>query len=224
MKIDSTKVVLFGNGQMAEIAHTYLSYDSPYEVVAFTVDKERANSDTFLGLPLIPFDKISNFFPPEENKMFVPISAKYVNTIREKKYFEAKAMGYQLISYISPRALVFPDVKIGDNCFIFENNVIQPFASIGNNCILWSGNHIGHHSSIGPSCFLASHVVVSGRVNIGKNCYFGVNSTVRDGINIAENCTVGAGALIMRDTENGQVYMGLPAKRISQKSDDVDIV
>ena len=218
------KIVLFGNGQMAETAHVYLNYDSPYEVVAFCVDSKYRTEDQFRGLPLVDFENVETRYPQSEFGMFIPISAKAVNSLREKKFKQAKEKGYTLVSYISPKAHVCPETHIGENCFIFENNVIQPFASIADNCILWSGNHIGHHSSISPHCFIASHVVISGRCKVGSNCYFGVNSTVRDGITIAPKCTIGAGALIMRDTEENQVYMGLPGKRLPQKSDEVDII
>lgn len=222
--MEKMKIVLFGNGQMAETAHVYLNYESPFEVVAFCVDRQYRTSDTYRGLPLIAFEDVENGYPPSEFGMFIPMSAKAVNTIREAKFNQAKCKGYKLVSYISPRAHVCPETHIGENCFIFENNVIQPFARIGDNCILWSGNHIGHHSSIGAHCFLASHVVISGRCSVGSNCYFGVNSTVRDGISIASRCIIGAGALIMRDTEENQVYMGLPSKRISQAASEVDII
>jgi sugar O-acyltransferase (sialic acid O-acetyltransferase NeuD family) len=218
------KIVLFGNGQMAETAHVYLDYDSPHEVVAFCVDKQFRSEDTYRGLPLVDFEDVEQTFPPSEYGMFVPISAKAVNSLREQKFNEAKGKGYKLVTYISPKAQVCPETSIGENCFIFENNVIQPFASVGDNCIIWSGNHIGHHSSVGPHCFIASQVVISGRCSVGSNCYFGVNSTVRDGITIAPRCTIGAGALIMRDTEEFQVYMGLPGKRLPQRSDEVDII
>jgi sugar O-acyltransferase (sialic acid O-acetyltransferase NeuD family) len=218
------KIILFGNGQMAETAHAYIKYDSVFTVAAFCVDKERVSSKTYRELPLVAFEDVCNIYPPESFDMFIPMSAKDSNTQRESKFYAAKAMGYKLVSYVSSHAMVGPETSIGENCFIFEANVIQPFASIGDNTILWSGNHIGHHSSIGNHCFLASHVVISGRVTVGNNCYFGVNSTVRDGVNIAPNCTIGAGALIMRDTEKFQVYMGLPGKRVPQKSDEVDIL
>jgi len=222
--MNKEKIVLFGNGQMAETAHVYLNYDSPFEVVAFCVDRQYQSEGAYRGLPLVAFEDVENQYSPSEFDMFIPMSAKAVNTVREAKFNQAKSKGYKLVSYISPRAHVCPETHIGENCFIFENNVIQPFAKIGDNCILWSGNHIGHHSTIGPHCFVASHVVISGRVNVGSNCYFGVNSTVRDGITIASRCTIGAGALIMRDTEENQVYMGLPGKRLPQRSDEVDII
>ncbi len=218
------KIVLFGNGQMAETAHVYLEHGSPFDVVAFCVDRDRVESDSYRGRPLVAFEEVAATFPPGEFGMFIPMSAKDANRQREHKFLQAKALGYELVSYVSPHALVSPETTIGENCFIFEANVIQPFASIGDNTIVWSGNHIGHHSKIGSHCFIASHVVISGRVTVGNNCYFGVNSTVRDGISIAERTVVGAGALIMRDTEPDQVYMGLPAKRVAQTADQVVII
>jgi len=218
------EIVLFGNGQMAETAHVYFQHDSPFSVVAFCVDRERITGVTFRGLPLVAFEDLQKFYPPKKYRMFIPMSAKNSNSQRENKFIEAKKMGYTMISFVSSQAMIAPETSIGENCFIFEANVIQPFASIGDNTILWSGNHIGHHSSIGDHCFLASHVVISGRVSVGNNCYFGVNSTVRDGIEIAASTTVGAGALIMKNTEAKQVYMGAPGRRVPQKSDDVDII
>ena len=217
------RVVVFGNGQMAEIAHVYLAHDSPYEVVAFCVDKDHLQGDRYRGLPLIAFEDIERAYPPGDCAMFIPIGAKRVNHLRAEKYCQAKGKGYGFISYVSSKAIVCPETNIGENCFILENNVIQPFATIGNNVILWSGNHIGHHSVIMDHCFLTSHVVVCGRVTVESYSYLGVNSTVRDGLTIRESSVIGAGALLMRDTEPGQVYVGLPAKRHSLPSKSVDV-
>jgi sugar O-acyltransferase (sialic acid O-acetyltransferase NeuD family) len=217
------KVIVFGNGQMAEIAHVYLNFDSPYKVAAFTVDKEFIVGDTFRGLPVKAFDKIEEVYPPEEFDMFVPIGAKKLNGLRAEKYFQAKKKGYNLISYVSSRALICPETRIGDNCFIFENNVVQPFVSIGNNVVLWSGNHIGHHTSIGDHCFVTSHVVISGRVIVEPYCYFGVNATVRDGLNIKEKCIIGAGALILKNTLEKQVYRGQHTECYRFSSDSVKV-
>ena len=218
------KVIIFGIGEISQIAHHYLIKDEQYEVSGFTMDKEYIKENKFESLPIIPFDNIQQIFPQNEYKLFIPIGYTQVNKLREKKFIEARDKGYDFISYIHPKATISSNAKIGKNCFIFEDNTIQPYVTIEDNCILWSGNHIGHHSSISPHCFIASHVVISGRCKVGSNCYFGVNSTVRDGITIAPKCTIGAGALIMRDTEENQVYMGLPGKRLPQKSGEVDII
>ena len=218
------KVVIFGNGQMAEVAHWYLSHDSPFEVAGFCVDRSFMSDDRYHDLPVVPFEEVSERFPPEDYLLFIPMSAKEVNQLRARKYEKGKEMGYHFASYVSPNATVASGAEIGDNCFIFENNVVQPFASIGNDCILWSGNHIGHHSVIMDHCFLASHVVISGRVRVNPYCYFGVNSTVRDGIEIGESCVVGAGALVMRSTRPESLYIGTAAKKAPFPSTSANLV
>ena len=215
------KVVVFGNGEIASVAHFYLTHDSPYEVAAFTVDREFMKQERFIELPVVPFDKVEAIYPPDRFKMFVSISYRSVNKLRAEKYYQVKAKGYQLISYISSKATTWPGLVIGDNCFIFENNVIQPFVKIGNDVVLWSGNHIGHHTVIKDHCFIASHVVISGSVTIEPYCFLGVNSTLRDGITIAKECVIGAGALILEDTQEKGVYTGNPAQLLPKSSDEL---
>jgi sugar O-acyltransferase (sialic acid O-acetyltransferase NeuD family) len=205
------KIIVFGAGQLAEVAYFYLTNDSPHEVVAFTADEEYCTESLFHGLPVVSFEKINEDYPPSDYKMLIPISYKKVNKVRERKFEEARNKGYEFISYISSKATVWPGLKHGENCMIFENNVIQPFVEIGDNVILWSGNHIGHHTVIKENCFIASHVVVSGNVAIGPNCFLGVNSTIRDNIKIARENIIGAGALILEDTQEQGVYIGSPA-------------
>lgn len=215
------KVIIFGHGQMAELAHIYLEDDSPFEVVAFCVDSDQIEEKTFRGLPVLAFEDVSTTHPPDEHGMFIPIGARELNRLRAEKYYQAKEKGYTLISYVSSRATVCREVTIGENCFILENNIIQPFARIGNSVMLWSGNHIGHHSTIMDHCFLASQVVISGRVTVEPYCYLGVNATVRDDIHIKESCVIGAGALVLKDTKKKQVFMEMPTKPYPFSSDSV---
>lgn len=201
------KVVIFGTGGIAQVVHYYLTNDSDYEVVALTVDKSYLKEKTLLGLPVIPFEDVERYYPPEDFAMFIAISYRQVNRLRAQRYYDAKKKGYNLISYVSPKSVVWPNVKIGDNCFVFENQTIQPFVEIGNNVIIWSGNHIGHHTVIKDHCFISSHVVISGNVTIEPYCFLGVNSTIRDGITIARECVIGAGAIILEDTKEKGVYV-----------------
>jgi sugar O-acyltransferase (sialic acid O-acetyltransferase NeuD family) len=210
LKSERTKLVLFGSGMIAEVIYWYLK-DSPYEVVGFTVDKSYVDKESFFGLPLEPFESIEKIFPPAENKMFIAVSYREMNRFRAEKYRQAKEKGYQLVSYVSPKAMVWDNVEMGDNCFIFEANVIQPFVKIGCDTIMWSGNHIGHHTTIGDHCFIASHAVVSGHVTVGNNCFIGVNATIREGVKIPNECLIGANALIVKDAVEKGVYGGHPA-------------
>ena len=215
------EVIIFGDKELAEIAHFYLTHDSDYKVKAFTVDQQYLKKDKLDGLSIVPFEEVQNIYPPSRYKMIVPLSYKAMNQVRAKKYFEAKEKGYGLISYVSTKATIWPGLTVGENCFIFENNVIQPYVKIGNNVILWSGNHIGHHTTIEDHCFLASHIVVSGGVCIEPYCFIGVNATLRDHITIGSHSLIGAGALIMKDVSPRSVYTGHEARKATITSDRV---
>jgi sugar O-acyltransferase (sialic acid O-acetyltransferase NeuD family) len=215
------KLIIFGTGSFAEVAHFYFSNDSDYEVVGFTVDSNHLKEKKLFDLPIIPFENIESSFPPTSFSIFVAIGYTQMNKIRENICDEFKNKGYELASYVNSRATTWKDLNIGENCFILENNVIQPFVKIGNNVIIWSGNHIGHHTLIDSNCFITSHVVISGQVHVKQNCFLGVNSTIRDGVIIESECIIGAGSVILKDTKQKEVYTPQNTKLLPIKSDQL---
>jgi sugar O-acyltransferase (sialic acid O-acetyltransferase NeuD family) len=215
------KVILFGNGQVASVAYTYLTRDSEYEVAAFTVDRDHLSDTTLLGLPVVPFDEVNKHYPADEYGMFISISFRRVNRLRAEKCAQAKALGYRLISYLSSRAITWPELELGENCSVMGNSVIEPFVRIGNNVHIGSGCHIGHHTVIHDHCFLAAHVAVAGAVTIGHYSFLGMNATVRDGVTIAPGSVVGAGAGILQDTRERGVYIGNMGRLLPLSSDEL---
>jgi sugar O-acyltransferase (sialic acid O-acetyltransferase NeuD family) len=213
-----SEVVIFGLSEFAEVAQVYLREDSPHDVVGYTVDEQFIEDDTFSGLPVTAFERLAEKHPPERTKLFVATGYGGVNQRRRDIVDRCKEAGYELIGFVHPRARVPADFVPGENTFIFEDNVIQPFVRIGDNVILWSGNHIGHHSVIEDNCFIASHVVISGGVTIGEFTFIGVNATFRDHIKVGARNVIGAGALIMKDTEEGSVYSIRATKPLEMKS------
>ena len=216
------KLIIFGTGDIAQLAHYYFSQDVNYEVVAFTVDREYISNNSFCNLPVVPFNEVEKHFSPGEHDMFVALSYSKLNRIRAEKFNAAKSKGYKLISYVSPKATVFDNVRIGKNCFILEDSTIQPFVSIGDNVTLWSGNHIGHHSQVRDHCFIAPNAVISGGVQIEPYCFIGVNATIRDHVHIAQDCIIGAGALITHNTIKNSVYKGIPSQASNQSARDLE--
>lgn len=202
------KLLLFGDSAFAEVAYELFTHDSDYEVVAFVVSKEFRKRDSLFGLPVVDFETVEKAYPPSTHEMFIALVYQKLNRNRMKFYNEAKEKGYTLANYISSQAFVWRNVKLGDNVFIFENNVVQPFVEIGSNVVLWSGNHIGHHSKIKSHCFLASHIVVSGFVEIGEACFIGVNATLGNNLTVGRDCLIGAGALIVKDAPEGSLFKG----------------
>lgn len=207
------KLVVFGCGEVAQLAHYYFTNDSNYEIVAFTLDSAFITENSFCGRPVVPFENVAELYPPESHDFFVALGYSKLNTLRKEKYLAAKALGYYLTSYVSSKTTILNEGHIGENCFIFEDNTIQPFVKVGNNITLWSGNHIGHHSTIHDHTFIASHVVISGGVEIGEQCFIGVNATLRDHIKVGSRCIIGAGTLLLSDAAPEGLYVGKATDR-----------
>lgn len=206
-------LVIFGLGQIAEMAWHCFTRDSEYEVVAFTADREFLGGlKTKFGLPVIPFNDIPVRFPPAVNKMFVAIAYGKLNQLRTNTVARVAEVGYSCVNYVSSKATVAGEIVPDSNCFILELNNIQPFSKIGSNVWLWSGNHVGHHAEIENNCFIASHAVISGSVKIGEYTFVGVNATIRDNVIVGARNVIGAGALILEDTEVSQVFLAQKAE------------
>jgi len=214
-----SRVVVFGTSQWGDLAHFYLTHDSPHEVVGFTVDRDYLSQSEHRGLPVCAFEEIQERHSPADTALFIPISFKRMNHFRAERFQAAKEMGYQLISYVSSKATTFPDFSCGENCFILEDNTIQPFVEIGDDVVMWSGNHIGHHSTIGDHVMITSQVVISGACTVEPYCFFGVNATVRDETVIGRETVVGAAVAIMKDTEPFSVYRTTGTKPAGIRSD-----
>lgn len=206
------KLVIFGVGEQAQLAHYYFTKDSDYDVVAFSVDADYIKEEKFCDLPVVPFENIEDYYDNVNYELFVAVGYSKVNSIRKQKYLMIKSLGYRMASYISSQAIILNERKIGENCFVLENNTIQPFVVIGDNVTLWSGNHIGHHSIIRNHVFIASHAVISGGVDIGEQSFIGVNATLRDHITIGPRCVIGAGVLLLNNAKADSVYIGTRTK------------
>ena len=196
----SKKLVIIGTGETGLIAHEYFQYDSNYEVVAFSVSERYITERMINGLPVVELESIEESYPPGEYYAYVAISSGRLNRNRTATFAVVKDKGYECASYISSKSFIWRNVEVGENCFIFEDNTLQPFVKVENNVTLWSGNHVGHNTVIRNNCFISSHCVISGYCEIGENSFLGVNCTIENNTKIARDNFIGSGALIRKDT------------------------
>jgi sugar O-acyltransferase (sialic acid O-acetyltransferase NeuD family) len=212
------KVIVFGNATQALLSYFLLTHDSPYQVVAFTVDGKYLKERELQGLPVLAFDEIESVYPPDSHKMHVPVLG-WTPKLRAEKYNQAKAKGYELINYISSKAVTWPGLVIGDNCSIAEGSICRPFVEIGNDVLIQAGCIIGHNTVIKDHCFIASHAVLLGMVTVEPYTFIGANATIDNGVTIAGECIIGAGTVIRENTQEKGVYRGASPTLLPQPSD-----
>lgn len=150
------------------------------------------------------------------------ISALYCMPKRLRLHI-LRACGHQIgaATIFSGCNIRTPVLKIGDGSFInhfciFGDGDItvgrDVFLSYG--VILASGDHL-----MGSSRKRADEEVRR-PITIGDGAWLGANVVVLGGVSIARGCVVGAGAIVTRDTEPNGVYVGCPARRISDLDSD----
>ena len=193
-------IVIFGTGEMAEVAWHYLTHEGGHRVVAFTVDRAYITQSERFGIPVVPYEE-ARTYRHGSLRMYVAVSFKHVNADREAVCKRALADGYSLIGYLSPNVIELPDdFTPAPNTLIMSANLIQPFATIGDHC------------------FIASHAVISGHVRNGDNTFIGVNATIRDNVTIGKRCVIGAGALVLHDVPDDSVVLGPESPVVPRRS------
>lgn len=211
------RLVIVGAGEFGEIAYEYFTMDSEYEVVAFAVERKYRDRDELSGLPVVDFEDMGRLYPPAGHEAFVAVTYVKLNRVRRRLFEECKRQGYSCASYISPRAFVWHNAKIGENVFVFENCTIQHHAEVGDNVVLWSGCCISHRTIIENDCWLAPHSVVSGFCTIGKGSFIGTNAALGDNVTLGRDTVFGAAAVAIKSLPDiGGVYVGCPARRMAR--------
>lgn len=153
-------------------------------------------------------------------------------TIRSYKGISPE-LGKQV--YVDDAAVVIGDVVLGDHCSVWPMAVIRGDVNhirIGKRSNIQDGTvvHVTHRYNANPE----GHAVVIGDdVTIGHNvtvhgctiedrCLIGIGSTILDGAVIHSNVLLGAGSLVSegKELESGYLYIGTPAKRIRELTDE----
>jgi sugar O-acyltransferase (sialic acid O-acetyltransferase NeuD family) len=213
------EIIIFGNGKISETISFYAERQCGYKIAAFTCDKNFIKSSEFLGRPLIDFEVVDQLYPPSKFDFFVAVGYQDLNGLRERKFYEAKAKDYHIISVISPVSGIPENVITGQNCFIGPPALIQPFVEIGDNVFVWPGTVIGHHSEIGNHIWLTAGANIGGNVRIGDNCFIGLNATVSHCISLGSHCFLGANVLVIKNLEDRQVVITESQNPIRLNSD-----
>ena len=217
------KLIIFGITELAQLAHFYFTHDSDYEVVAFALNRDYIQSDTFLDLPVVAFENVEDLYSTQSHFMYIAIGYTNLSEMRRQKYYEAKDKGYTLASYVSSKSTTWPGLKVGDNTFIMEDNTIMPFCEIGSNILIFVNNILSHHTVFKDHITITSHCAIGGNSVCEEQSFFGLNCTTRSNLNIGKGSIIGAAANVLNHVDDYAVMLGNPAKKIDKDSREIKI-
>jgi acetyltransferase-like isoleucine patch superfamily enzyme len=113
---------------------------------------------------------------------------------------------------VGPNAVIFYDVKIGNNTLIGDGASLREKVQVGNFCIVSRYVTVNYNTKIGNNTRIMDLTHITGNCFVGNNVFISIHvSTVNDNVVIGreydealivgptfqDNCTIGAGAIIL---------------------------
>ena len=209
-------VIIFGTGKLAQMVYYLLQESSHHQVICFTAEREYCHEQTFLSLPLVPFENLEHTYSPDSYKMLTILGGLGGANLREEMFAKAKAKGYEHINYVHPTVVVEGMVEMGENNIVFPYSILGFSGRMGNNNVLREKVYLGHDFAVGDNNFIGVGCNIGGESKIGSLCYIAMGVTITNNITLDDQTFVGIGSLVLKDTERNSKYYGQPAKRISE--------
>lgn len=131
---------------------------------------------------------------------------KYVNIIKQK--------GGHFFTIICEKAIVSPNVEIGEGSLICDNSIVGDNVSIGNHTIIAPFSTLGHDIIVGDYVYIEPYCLLGGYITIGNNSIIHNNSSIIAHTTIGKNASIGMGSIVFRDINDNEHVLGNPAKEI----------
>lgn len=210
-----TRVLIVGAGGHAQvIADLILNCARSGEalsLVGFVDDRVSLIGQQILGAPVLGTLAQIDVFAHD-----VVIVGIGDNATRARVFQRLAQRGCTLPYVIHPRAIVAPDVQLGDGTVVFASAVINTGSIIGANSIVNTGATVDHHARIGSHVHVAPGVHLGGAVAVGDGGLIGIGSSVVPNRVIGAWSIVGAGAAVIHDLPDHVTAVGVPARIVKQ--------
>lgn len=211
------KIAIIGAAELGKLVAIHAVKDSGYEVLGYYDDFNQDSA--FNELPIL--GKIDQVLVDYHKKKFdaIFIAIGYNHFSVRANVFGHFKNKIPFANIIHSSAYVDSSCCLGEGVFILPRVVLDIGVTVGDNVLINTGSIIAHHSCIGAHSFIAPGVHIAGLVNVEEKCFIGIGAIVKDCINIKKSSVVGAGSLVLKDTEENSVSVGVPAKIIKYNSD-----
>ncbi len=207
-------VVVIGAGGHAKVCVEILQ--SMGERVAFCVADGDSPLRWCVGVEVLLGDAyLAELAASGYRRIFVALGE---NLTRSRLAFEAVSLGFELVTAISPSAVISPSAKIGKGVVIMPTAVVNAEARIDDLCIVNTGATIDHDCVLGRGVHVAPQCGLAGGVRVSDWAFLGAGTIVLPNISIGTEAVVGAGAVVVANVPDGALCKGVPG-RSTQKLD-----
>jgi sugar O-acyltransferase (sialic acid O-acetyltransferase NeuD family) len=203
MNDQASAIGILGGGGQADEAESFFTNGT---VLFRAVDKEYIHDDLIdISEPTtrqLTTPVVAAVGAPELRKTLIEKwkGGEYATIVSEYAYVASSAI-------IGPGSIIAPHAALTTNVQVGEHSLINLAATISHNTIL------GRFVTISPGANIAGNVV------LGDGVFVGIGAIISNGVRIASGVVVGAGTVVLKNIdEENSVYIGVPAKKLSQNN------
>lgn len=207
-KGEKDKLLIIGASGHGKVVADIALKMNKWQRVAFLDDDETLKKS--LSLDVIGNSKDLKAYVDEWD-IFVAIGS---NSTREKIQETIENLTATIPVLIHPRAVIGEEVEIAKGTVVMAGVIINSSTKIGRGCIINTGSTIDHDNFIEDFVHISPGVHLAGTVKVGSRCWLGIGSIASNNISLHSDSKIGAGAVMVKDTIEAGLYIGVPARRV----------
>lgn len=213
---DIKNIILIGGGGHCKSCIEIIESCNTYNIYGVIDNKQTEIAD----LNLLGNDSvISSYTTSSKNYFLITVGQIKSASLRKTLFNLVCYYGGSFATVISPFSHVSRKSFIQDGSIIFHNVQVNAGTRIGKNVILNNKSLIEHDCVIGDHCHISTGAILNGNCTIGDEVLIGSNSVIIQGINITSDVVIGAGSVVINDILEPGIYVGNPAKKISDNNE-----
>lgn len=221
-----TPLILVGAGgfarETAEAVRAVNEVAPTFDLLGF-VDDDPSRAGTHVdGLPVLgPVASIAGH-PGARVVVCTGSPADYTSRRRLVDRLDLPAARYATV--VHPAAVVPRSAQLGPGTVVLATAVLTTAVHVGAHVALMPGVVLTHDDVVGDYATFGSGARLAGGARVGEGAYVGAGALVR------EHCTVGAwsllgmGAVLTVDLPPGEVWAGVPARRLRRADIPTDLL
>jgi sugar O-acyltransferase (sialic acid O-acetyltransferase NeuD family) len=210
------KVILLGAGGHCKAVIDILR--NSCEIAGITDTDQYKHGKMFHGYQVLGDDSIlKSLYSSGIKKALVTLGSVGDSSAREKLFYRAKKIGFEMFNAVSDNAVLSGSIKMGEGNIIMDGSIIHADTIIMNNTIINTGSIIEHDCVIEDHVHISPGACLGGGVRIMEGTHVGLGACVIQDITVGRNCIIGAGAVVINDIPGNCVAVGVPARVIRKQ-------
>jgi sugar O-acyltransferase (sialic acid O-acetyltransferase NeuD family) len=115
---------------------------------------------------------------------------------------------------LHPTAVIPESARLGPGCIVHAGCVLTADVTLGAHVAVMPAVVLTHDDVVEDGVSFGAGARVAGSVTIERGAYIGSGALIREGLVVGAGAVVGMGAVVTRSVPAGEVWAGLPARRL----------